>query len=103
MDAKGFGETEPLVSNKTRDGREKNRRVEFKIIDDGVEEAPVVEEPVAIPDTDADAVEDALEEDVTEADTSAEDEGQEAAPEASEETRKPIEAASDDDMPEGDE
>ena len=40
LDAKGFGETEPLVSNKTRDGREKNRRVEFKIIDDGVKKHP---------------------------------------------------------------
>jgi outer membrane protein OmpA-like peptidoglycan-associated protein len=30
--ARGYGEKEPLDSNKTREGRYKNRRVEFKIL-----------------------------------------------------------------------
>jgi outer membrane protein OmpA-like peptidoglycan-associated protein len=31
LDAKGYGETRPIASNKQREGREKNRRVVFTI------------------------------------------------------------------------
>lgn len=34
----GFGETRPLESNKTADGRSRNRRVEFNVIDDTSQE-----------------------------------------------------------------
>ena len=35
MTAIGFGETQPIETNKTRKGRAANRRVVFKILDQG--------------------------------------------------------------------
>ena len=38
MEAKGYGETQSLVSNKTPEGRAKNRRVEFRVNETGLSE-----------------------------------------------------------------
>ena len=96
------------MSNKTRDGREKNRRVEFKIIDDGHEDVPVVEELEAIPDSEETLQEDADDAAPVETESDAEAETppkaevntEDSAEEDAEGRREgPVE----DDMPEGDE
>ena len=46
--AKGYGQTQPLVPNNSKSSREKNRRVEFHVLE-GKQRAIQVEQPAAVP------------------------------------------------------
>ena len=45
LTAKGYGETTPIADNKTEDGREANRRIEFTLVLPEVVEAPEKTQP----------------------------------------------------------
>jgi outer membrane protein OmpA-like peptidoglycan-associated protein len=45
LQAKGYGETTPIDNNKTSAGRANNRRVDFKILEQGKAEAAIKKEP----------------------------------------------------------
>lgn len=48
LQATGFGEYRPVVSNKTKEGRQENRRVEIVIMPEGINKISYEEEPVIL-------------------------------------------------------
>jgi outer membrane protein OmpA-like peptidoglycan-associated protein len=103
LDAQGFGETEPLVSNKNKQGRETNRRVEFNITNDGVEEAPVIEEPEAIKDEVPSSEEEGEAEEASSEEMPPSEEETPDTPKVSEEQPEVKAPTAEDEMPQGDE
>lgn len=49
LEAVGYGETKPVTSNKTKRGKEQNRRVAFTIVEQPIVEQPSVDQPASQP------------------------------------------------------
>ncbi|MEX5727811.1 OOP family OmpA-OmpF porin [Rhodovulum iodosum] len=69
LTARGYGETEPVADNGTEEGREANRRIEFRLIGDN---APPAEDETADAGSEEDTADDAAEDAGTEAEAATE-------------------------------